>query len=631
MIFDDVLTGDDPFVVLHRPGTRPDELELLTGDFASLDRLEDVPVTLGGEVLAIVPYRQITEHGHACRDDAEPILALTVRDRGVVALTEAVARIPDAPVTLEGADFEVSDEEYAAIVRTILADEIGHGEGANFVIKRSFAASVPNFSRHTALALYRRLLLAEVGSYWTFLVHTGDRTFIGATPERHVSLTDGTVVMNPISGTYRYPDQGPELGGVLGFLADRKEAEELFMVLDEELKMLARICAPGLTIRGPELREMARLAHTEYFIEGSTGLDARAILRETMFAPTVTGSPLESAFRVIARHEPTGRGYYSGVLALIGVDDAGRQTMDSAIVIRTADIDATGALRIGVGATLVRLSDPDSEVAETRAKVAGVLSAFSPTAGTSRSAYVPGSRRLGAHPRVLRALESRNVNLAQFWLRQGPPPDETLEALAGIRALVIDNEDRFTAMLGHQLGALGVRPDIRRYDTVTGFDGFDLVVFGPGPGDPNEHAHPKIATLRRLTQRALAEKIPFLSVCLGHQILSSVLGFDVVRRDTPNQGLQKEIDLFGDKELVGFYNSFTARSAWDAVRRVGLPGQIEISRDPDTGDVYALRAAEFASVQFHPESVLTRNGPAIVGHLLSHVWGGASADLALAS
>ncbi|XNL27905.1 anthranilate synthase family protein [Longispora sp. K20-0274] len=617
------MTGDEPFVVLHRPGTSPDHLELLTGDVASLDRLEDVPVTPGGQVLAIVPYRQITESGYACRDDAEPILALTVRDRCMVALTEAVERIPEAPVALDRADFEVSDEEYAAIVRTILADEIGHGEGANFVIRRSFTASIPNFSRHTALAIYRRLLLAEVGSYWTFLVHTGTRTFIGATPERHVSLDAGTVVMNPISGTYRYPAQGPDLRGVLGFLADRKEAEELYMVLDEELKMLARICEPGLTIRGPELREMARLAHTEYFIEGTTSLDARAVLRETMFAPTVTGSPLESAFRVIARHEPTGRGYYSGVLALIGVDDAGRQTMDSAIVIRTADIDAAGELRIGVGATLVRLSDPESEVAETRAKVAGVLSALT---GSAATRPVAGTK-LGGNPRVLRALESRNVNLAQFWL--GPTSGQVLDTVAGIRALVIDNEDRFTAMLGMQLGALGVAVDIRRYDTVHDFDGYDTVVFGPGPGDPNDHAHPKIATLRALTQRALAEKIPFLSVCLGHQVLSSVLGFDVVRRDTPNQGLQKEIDLFGDKELVGFYNSFTARSAWDAVRRVGLPASIEISRDPDTGDVYALRAAEFASVQFHPESVLTRNGPAIVGQLLSHVWRGA--DLALAS
>ncbi len=74
---------------------------------------------------------------------------------------------------------------------------------------------------------------------------------------------------------------------------------------------------------GPYLKEMSRLAHTEYFIEGRTTRDAREILRETLFAPTVTGSPLESASRVIHGYEPHGRGYYSGVAALIGRDTAG--------------------------------------------------------------------------------------------------------------------------------------------------------------------------------------------------------------------------------------------------------------------------------------------------------------------
>ena len=84
--------------------------------------------------------------------------------------------------------------------------------------------------------------------------------------------------MNPISGTYRYPPAGPDLPGVMEFLADRKETDELYMVVDEELKMMARICAEGGRVVGPYLKEMARLAHTEYFIEGHTDRDAREIL-----------------------------------------------------------------------------------------------------------------------------------------------------------------------------------------------------------------------------------------------------------------------------------------------------------------------------------------------------------------
>jgi phenazine biosynthesis protein phzE len=289
--------------------------------------------------------------------------------------------------------FDVDDDAYAETVRRVVADEIGTGEGANFVMKRSFTALLPDFDSAAALSFFRRLVEREAGAYWTFLIHTGERTLVGATPERHISVHDGNAVMNPISGTYRYPSSGPDLNGVLDFLADEKEADELYMVVDEELKMMGRICPAGGRVRGPYLKEMARLAHTEYFIEGRTDRDVRDILRETLFAPTVTGSPLESAARVISRYEPQGRGYYSGVAALIGRDAAGGRTLDSSILIRTADIDADGRMRIGVGATLVRHSDPASEVQETRAKAAGLLAALG---DASPSGTVP-TRRCARH------------------------------------------------------------------------------------------------------------------------------------------------------------------------------------------------------------------------------------------
>lgn len=91
---------------------------------------------------------------------------------------------------------------------------------------------------------------------------------------------------------------------MIEFLGDRKETDELFMVVDEELKMMSRVCTETRVV-GPYLKEMSRLAHTEYVIEGRTTADVRDILRETLFAPTVTGSPLESASRVIADYEPT--------------------------------------------------------------------------------------------------------------------------------------------------------------------------------------------------------------------------------------------------------------------------------------------------------------------------------------
>ena len=79
---------------------------------------------------------------------------------------------------------------------------------------------------------------------------------------------------------------------------------------------------------------------------------------------------------VSTRNETTPRSYYSGVLALLGRDDDGGQTLDAPILIRTAHLDPDGGIRVPVGATLVRHSVPRHEVAETHAKVAAVLRAL---------------------------------------------------------------------------------------------------------------------------------------------------------------------------------------------------------------------------------------------------------------
>jgi len=648
--------GAAPFALLRRrtPGRDPHTVEVLSGPVAEVEQLADIAVGPLG-ALALVPFRQIRERGFEVTDDGAPLAVLTPHEAYELPLEDVLEALPDRPVRVEGGAFDVSDAAYAETVRRVVEEEIAAGEGANFVVRRTFEARLPDFSRADALALFGRLLREERGAYWTFVVHTGNRVLLGASPEVHVRMQGGTVVMNPISGTYRHPEEGPSAEGLLGFLADRKESEELSMVVDEELKMMCTVGDMGGVVVGPRLKEMAHLTHTEYELRGRSTLDVRDVLRETMFAATVTGSPVENACRVIARHESGGRGYYAGALALLGRGGGpygaeegaevpegegsgaevpgAAQTLDSPILIRAADVDvATGRLRLPVGATLVRASDPAAEVAETYAKAAGVLSALGVRAAARARRRAPVG--LADDPRVAAALEARRAELAPFWLRLQTP-----EQRGGLRGgvLVVDGEDTFTSMLAHLLRCTGLEVTVRRYDepglreAALGHRG--PVVLGPGPGDPRDVADPKMRLLRALTAELLREREPerarerreqgaeaaprgLLGVCLGSELLALELGLDIVRKDRPLQGAQERIDLFGEPETVGFYNSYTARCSARAERELALRG-VELSRDPDSGDVHALRGPYFAGLQFHPESVLTRNGPEIVARLLA--------------
>ncbi|MER6618566.1 anthranilate synthase family protein [Streptomyces xantholiticus] len=605
------------FAIIHRPECgSPGTLDLLTGQVTEYKSLDDIPLADDSgpgpvlDTLVLVPYRQLADRGFAARDDATPLLAMSLTARDTVPVAEALAGFPQVPTELAAGHFDVDDDAYAQMVRQIVTEEIGTGEGANFVMKRSFVADIGDYSLTSALSFFRRLLEREEKAYWTFIIHTGRNTLVGATPERHVSLAGGTAVMNPISGTYRYPSGGPTLQGVMEFLADTKETDELYMVLDEELKMMARLCDDGGRVHGPYLKEMARLAHTEYLIEGRTNRNVREVLHETMFAPTVTGSPLESAAKVISRYEPKGRGYYSGVAALIGRDAAGQQTLDSAILIRTADIDPGGRMNISVGATLVRHSDPMAEAAETHIKLATLLNALE---SDRPSGYA-------ANPEVRAALERRNEGIADFWLRDKDDRPSAGASLDGMTALVVDAEDTFTAMLDQQLRSLGLSVEVRRFDEPYDVAAYDLTVFGPGPGDPRMTSHPKIARLRQSIDTALASRRPMLAVCLSHQVLSTKLGFELHRREVPNQGVQGEIELFGVPERVGFYNTFAAHSAVSERTVEGI-GVVEVSRDQETGEVNALRGPGFASMQFHAESVLTVDGPRIIREAIQGVLG----------
>ncbi|MFF5295262.1 anthranilate synthase family protein [Paractinoplanes globisporus] len=587
------------FAFLHRPAVDADRVEIITGEASVVPTLAALPLSAAG-VLAVVPFRQIGERGLTVVDDGTPLVAIRPDTRLSVPLGEALRFLPRTPARPSpgAASFDLSDDAYAAAVRTVLKENIARGDGSNFVLRRTCRGRIPDWSPRQAMAAFRRLLLAERGAYWTFLVHWNGRTLLGATPECQVRVAGGVARMTPISGTYRYPPGGPTDEGLRRFLDDPKETGELLMVVDEELKMMARICPGGGRVDGPRLRMMSRLAHTEYAIEGPTDLDVREVLRLTLPAPTVSGSPVANACRVIAGHERSGRGYYGGALALAAPGD-----LDSALVIRAAEIDADGRFTIGAGATLVKGSDPAAEAQETRAKASALLGALLDAPAGDPPARV--TRRVPV---------AAADGLSTFW--RGPRP--AARPTDGRRLVIINAEDDFTDMLARMAESLGVDVRVVPWRRAR-WDDADVVLIGPGPGDPRNRADERVDALHRIVRELLGQRMPLLAVCLGHQVLADELGLQITRLSEPAQGVRRRIMLYGRTRTVGFYNSFTARADAPTKTSPLVEGPVRIVRDPIDGAVHALSATRVQSIQFHAESLLTEDGALILHSMLRSV------------
>ena len=617
----EALQGHEAWAIIRRStraGDR-DTVGLVGGRRRVVESILDVPLEEGvpddghiADRLVAIPFRQVRERGFEAHDDGTPLVVVDVETELEFSVAEVIEAIDDTGIEFaDRGGFDIEDEEYGALVASIITDEIGQGEGANLVIGRHYRATVADWGAGKALTVLRRLLERERGAYWTYVFFTGDRYLVGASPERHVSIHGGDVRMNPISGTFRIPAEGDTRRQLLDFLHDEKEIYELFMVVDEELKMMCDICNEGGQVLGPFLKPMSRLVHTEYLLAGRTTRDPREVLRDTMYAATVTGSPVENACRLIKQYETEGRGYYGAALAILGRDATGGPVVDSPIVIRTADVDLDGRLTVTAGATLVRDSDPAYEVAETHAKAGGILSAF----GLVPPAPTPSVNvaELVSDEDVLLALNARNRRLSTFWLtdQEGATPDPRL---AGRSAVILDGEDDFVNMLRHVLGVLGMTSTVVRHEEYADaaqdaslFDNCDLVIVGPGPGDPRDDADPKMASLRRAVADLLERRQPFLAVCLGHQALCHQLGIPLAYKDIVFQGTQSPVSIDGRTERVGFYNTFVGRVSTSS-DGAGLPDGVEVEADPETGDIHLVRGPHYRGIQFHAESILTEHG-----------------------
>jgi anthranilate synthase/aminodeoxychorismate synthase-like glutamine amidotransferase len=184
--------------------------------------------------------------------------------------------------------------------------------------------------------------------------------------------------------------------------------------------------------------------------------------------------------------------------------------------------------------------------------------------------------------------------------------------------LVIDNYDSFTYNLVQYLGELGTRPYVRRNDEVTldeiGQLKPERIVISPGPGRPEQAG----VTLDVI--KTFGPTTPLLGVCLGHQAIGMAFGGAVVRAPAPMHGKTSSIRHDGLGVFTGITSPFTvARYHSLVVDRQGWPDALEVSaQTEDDGIVMALRhrTHPIHGVQFHPESIMTREGHHLLRNFL---------------
>jgi anthranilate synthase component II len=186
--------------------------------------------------------------------------------------------------------------------------------------------------------------------------------------------------------------------------------------------------------------------------------------------------------------------------------------------------------------------------------------------------------------------------------------------------LMIDNYDSFTYNLVQYLGELGEDVRVYRNDQITVEEIAQLqpahIVISPGPCTPNE-AGVTVDTVRRF-----GGEIPLLGVCLGHQGIGQAYGGRIVHAKQIMHGKTSLIHHTGLGVFAGLPSPFEATRYHSLViERESLPPCLELTAWTDDGEIMGVRHKEFAveGVQFHPESILTEHGHALLANFLKEI------------
>jgi anthranilate synthase component 2 len=186
-----------------------------------------------------------------------------------------------------------------------------------------------------------------------------------------------------------------------------------------------------------------------------------------------------------------------------------------------------------------------------------------------------------------------------------------------MKLVMIDNYDSFTFNIVQYFGELGAEVEVFRNDEITlegiAARGADRLVISPGPCSPNE------AGISVPAIRHFMGKLPILGVCLGHQSIGAALGGKIIRAQELMHGKTSVITTTQEGVFAGLPEKFTVNRYHSlAIERATCPPCLKVTAWTDDGEIMGVRHTELdiEGVQFHPESILTEHGHAMLKNFL---------------
>lgn len=583
--------------------TKPDYLEIFEGSkivkLKSVKDIQDLAVD-GKFQCFMIPYSAIAEYGGEVKEDYLSPTVFTVDYYTKILISDTdrensfrYSKKINSKINISPA---VSDKEYERLIKYARDNLIRSGEGCNFVFRRDFIANFPSDVdiSEIALSCFLGIFSSKDIAFWNYAWFDGRDIVVGASPEPLLSVREGIARMTPISGTFRGAMDSRTLEE---FLLDEKEIFELNMVLDEELKIMSRICRSLVRVDGPKLIKAGDILHTSFSIEGRLSANIGEALLRTLGAPTVVGIPILAAQKHVYKLENSSRKYYSGTCGVMYKNHDGDVDLESALVIRSIEFEYGNNFgKISAGSTIVQKSNEKLEVIEVNSKIISVANLMGVQVHNIN--YYPNEiNEVSSEPylansisdcSVKRIIKDRALAVPHVWKDKGVTD-------IGIRSkiLLLECGDNFIWMISYILERNGYKTSVVNWAADLSDEyiaDYDCIILGPGPGDPKVD-DTRSASIIRYYEYARTKNVAVCAVCLSHQIIARLDGYNLKKISGKGfQGRKKKFKIDNEEQIFATYNSYQV-----------------IDHDDITVLDYRKKNG-FRSFQWHPESILSERG-----------------------